>query len=166
MQHPKSFLIKRCQALNLGKPSFNTKPTGPAHEPTFISDVIIQNEVYGTGQGGNKRDAEKHASEEALALLNRQTPWIKEPSLEGNSSLRNDTSLENDVPRLTYLSEETFEGPWPIFAEVLAASLTAANSRVDNRLKGEKAIVEIQSLALKLYKGSLESLGEIVEMEE
>ncbi len=151
MQHPKGVLIERCQALGLGKPNFNTKLTGPEHEPTFISDVVIKNEVYGTGQGSNKRDAERHASEEALELLNQ------------NNSL---VTLDNNDSNFTELSRETFEGPWPIFAEALAASMTVANSRVDNRLKGDKAITEIRRLALLLYKESLEALGEIMEVEE
>ena len=156
MQHPKGVLIERCQTLGLGKPSFNTKLTGPEHEPTFISDVVIQNEVYGTGQGSNKRDAERHASEEALELLSQKSSLTTLPN----------KPLTDSDENFTALSKEPFEGPWPIFAEVLAASMTVANSRVDNRIKGDKAITEIRRLALLLYKESLEALGEIMEVEE
>ncbi len=155
MQHPKGILIERSQSLGLGKPSFNTKFTGPEHEPTFITDVVIQNEVYGTGQGSNKRDAERHASEEALALLSNRNTFSNSKSL-----------VESNGLELTESPTEDFEGPWPIFAEVLATSMTVANSRVDHRFKGDKAIAEIHRLTLLLYKGSLEALGEIMEVDE
>lgn len=147
MAHPKGALIERCKKLGLPKPVFDTKRTGPEHDPTFISDVLIDGEVYGAGQGGNKRDAEKNASEEALAYLDRT-----------ETSVTNATQAP--VP------DEAFEGPWPIFPEVLATSLNIANSRVDTKQQGEDALAEIQALALRLYKGSLENLGEVVEEEE
>ena len=69
MQHPKGVLIERAKQLGLGKPTFETHNTGPEHEPLFESTVTIRNVVYGEGEGGTKRDAERRASEEALATL-------------------------------------------------------------------------------------------------
>lgn len=153
MVHPKGALIERCKRLGLAKPRFKTTNTGPEHEPTFVSDVLIGGEVYGTGQGSNKRDAERRASEEALQHLdNEQT--TSTPSENGAPSARSvDTA-------------EAFEGPWPIFPEVLAGSLAVANSRIDTALRGEEAAEEVKNLALKIYKESLESLGEVVELED
>ena len=65
MQHPKSVLIEHCKQAGLAKPKFDTKNTGPEPEPTFVSDVLIQGEVYGKGEGNNKREAERKASEAA-----------------------------------------------------------------------------------------------------
>ncbi|MDZ7703550.1 MAG: putative dsRNA-binding protein [Trueperaceae bacterium] len=171
MAHPKSSLIDRCKNLGLAKPEFDTRSTGPDHEPTFLSDVIIDGEVYGTGQGGNKRDAERRASEEALDQLARMQqpgtdisledadaangPYSPAPASDG--SVGNGASSTFDGP---------FDGPWPIFPEVLAASLNIANSRTSKRFEGDEAIDAVRSLALKLYKDSLESLGEVVEVDD
>ena len=151
MVQPKGALIERCKRLGLPKPRFDTQRTGPEHEPTFVSDVLIGGEVYGSGQGSNKRDAERRASEEALARL-EETPRNAPESSRGDLS--------------PTLPEGGFEGPWPVFAEVLAASFAVANSRVDASRTGADAVAEVQRLALELYKGSLENLGEIVEVDE
>lgn len=150
MQHPKSVLIERSKQLGLGKPSFATHNSGPAHEPLFVSDVSLRAQVYGHGEAGNKRDAERLASEAALtALAERRQGERPEPER---------------APE-TY-TDEPFEGPWPIFSGVLAASLRIANARVNPTLTGTEAINEVQELALQLYKGTLENLGEVTEIDE
>ena len=149
MQHPKGVLIERAKQLGLGKPNFDTHNTGPEHEPLFESTVTIRGEVYGEGEGGTKRDAERRASEEALDAL-KDTQREKSPVSQSE----------------VFPGDEPFNGPWPIFAEVLAASLNVAHARVNPTLTGPDAITEVQALALQLYKGSLEGLGEIVELDE
>jgi len=75
LAHPKGVLLERAQRLGLNRPEFRTERTGPEHEPNFLSDVVVDGEVLGTGQGGSKRTAEKNAAEEALAALDaRETP--------------------------------------------------------------------------------------------
>src|SRR5690606_35586884 len=69
MSHPRGVLMERAQKLGLAKPELRTEQTGPEHEPRFLSDVVIDGEVLGTGQGGTKRTAEKYAAEEALTAL-------------------------------------------------------------------------------------------------
>lgn len=154
MQHPKGVLIERAKQLGLGKPNFDTHNTGPEHEPLFESIVTIRGEVYGEGEGGNKRDAERRASEEALDAL-KDARRERSPSSASQSEATTST-----------LSDEPFDGPWPIFPEVLAASLSVAHARVNPTLTGPDAISEVQGLALQLYKGSLEGLGEVVELDE
>lgn len=154
MQHPKGILIERAKQLGLGKPSFDTRNTGPEHEPLFESVVTIRGTVYGEGEGGTKRDAERRASEEALDAIadtRREPRPVSQPS----------------QPAVAERSaDEPFAGPWPIFAEVLASSLSVAHARVNPTLTGPVAIEEVQALALQLYKGTLENLGEVVEMDE
>lgn len=175
MAHPKSSLIDRCKNLGLAKPEFDTRSTGPDHEPTFLSDVIIGGEVYGTGQGGNKRDAERRASEEALDQLARMQEPGADASLEDADAANgpyspaptSDGSVDGSIGGSTSSSfDGPFDGPWPIFPEVLAASLNIANSRTSKRFEGDEAIDAVRTLALKLYKDSLESLGEVVEVDE
>lgn len=73
--HPKGVLLERAQKLGMSRPEFRTERTGPEHEPSFLSDVIVDGEVLGTGQGSSKRTAEKNAADEALAALEtRETP--------------------------------------------------------------------------------------------
>ncbi|ADI15774.1 putative dsRNA-binding protein [Truepera radiovictrix] len=153
MQHPKGTLIERCKQLRLGAPSFNTRNLGPDHEPRFESEVLIQGEVYGRGEAGTKRDAERRASEEALEALEAL-------------AARTGAAASHRAQDQGGAGDEPFTGPWPIFPEVLAASLTVAGSRVNPTLMGETAILEVQALALQLYKGTLEALGEVMEIEE
>jgi len=159
MQQPKGTLIERCKQLGLGKPTFSTRNTGPEHEPTFVSEVRVGGEVYGVGHGSNKREAERRASAAALeALAGRDgTGDGATPLSRGSALPPADTDTETGA--------EPFEGPWPIFPEVLASSLAVANSRVNPKLSGQEAIQEVQALALALYRGSLEALGEVVEEE-
>jgi len=155
MQHPKGVLIERSKQLGFGKPTFETRNTGPEHEPLFESVVTIRGEVYGEGEGTTKRDAERRASEEALDAL-------KDARRERSPVSRSEAATEPEA----YDPDEPFVGPWPIFAEVLAASLKVAHARVNPTLTGPAAVDEVQALALQLYKGTLENLGEVVELGE
>lgn len=171
MAHPKSVLIERCQALGL-KPKFSTSNTGPDHDPTFICDVLINDEVYGTGQAPKKSDAEKNASEEALLRLEDKKPAKqtrqKKASSNKKNTRRNTNDVANDVEEEQFEGrfEGQFEGPWPMFADVLASCINAANERVDKKLTGDKAVDEVQRLSLQLYKAILEDLSEIEEIDD
>ena len=172
VNHPKNALLERCKRLGLAAPSFNTESTGPAHERTFISDVLLAGEVIGAGQGPTKREAERRAAEEALAHLDR---GANEPSAVASNKRKKKKGapeLEPIAPEpvpttaVSASTAETFEGPWPIFEGVLAACLQIANSRVDPALSGEAALLSVQQLGLQLYKNTLEDLGEVVEVDE
>ncbi len=163
MQHPKGVLIEHCKQSGLAKPKFDTKNTGPEHDPTFVSDVLIQGEVYGKGEGGNKREAERRASEVALSKLrNGSGPARAVAAQNGHAT----APLSSEALANSVGDDAPFEGPWPIFPEVLASSLAVANSRVDSVLRGGEAISAVQDLALSLYKSSLKNLGEVIEVEE
>jgi hypothetical protein len=138
MANPKGELIAYTQREHLGKPQFKTHITGPDHEPTFHCEILLGEKTLGHGEGPNKKIAEKRASEEALANL------IKPP--------------ENQAP----ISQD-FEGPYPIFEQVLAESLRIASQRVDSKMTGLEAINQIKDLSLKLYKELLLNLGDVVE---
>ena len=177
MQHPKGVLIEHCKQSGLAKPKFDTKNTGPEHEPTFVSDVLIQGEVYGKGEGNNKREAERKASEAALSKLRNGAGSVSNGLQNGAVSARgkrkpqpapaaSEGEKAANAPEEATPSDAPFEGPWPIFPEVLASSLAVANSRVDSALRNGEAISAVQDLALDLYKSSLEHLGEVIEVEE
>lgn len=177
MAHPKGVLIERLQKEGR-QPQFRTEATGPDHEPTFLSDAIVEGEVLGTGQGGTKRDAEKRAAEEALRYLDRMerdaepAEEARQGGRQGRSKRRGKspeaqpaTEPESAIHAPEPL-EGPFEGPWPIFEDVLVAALEIANDRLDRKHMGDAGIEAVRAMALDLYKGTLESLGEVVEVED
>ncbi len=144
MRHPKAALVERAQAEGRGKPTFETDRTGPEHEPTFHAEVRIDGVVLGHGDGANKREAERHAAEAALVALDRQALAT--------------TRVSDDAA--------PFDGPWPMFETVLAGALHVAHARVPAELRGDAAREAVQAFTLTLYKGLLESLGDVVEDDE
>lgn len=232
MAHPKGVLLERVQKLGLERPEFRTVRTGPEHEPNFITDVVLEGEVIGTGQGGTKRTAEKHAAEEALAALAAR--YDDQPAAKGRKTdaaadgkgakgaakpakgaAKADAKAEAkaggsdraaaaqpaaakgaqakpaaakpqpapaakagaaasepaapraaQAPAEAEAEEEPFDGPWPMFDDLLAAAVTVAERRVFADLRGEDARVAIRDFALALYKELLLGLGEIEEVEE
>jgi ribonuclease-3 len=219
MAHPKGVLLERAQKLGLERPEFRTARTGPEHEPVFITDVVLNGEVIGTGQGGTKRTAEKHAAEEALAALeSRQERAAKggkakdkapakpegksapkgpegKPGAKGAPAAKGQepkpaakaepkAAAASKAPAVTQTKpapaapaqtadvpavaeeEEPFDGPWPMFDDLLAAVVTVAERRVFADLRGEDARVAIRDFSLALYKELLLGLGEIEEVDE
>jgi ribonuclease III len=152
MANPKGELLERTLREGLGKADFKTRMTGPEHEPNFVTDVVVQGQTVGTGEGTTKKSAEKRAAEAAILYLNETDNLSNIPSEEPSS----------DEPS----SDEPFNGPYPIFDRVLAETLRVANNRVDIKLKGEVALEQVRELALKLYKETLLGLGEIVDADE
>jgi ribonuclease-3 len=150
MAHPKGLLMERLKKLGQGQPEFRTANTGPEHQPTFLSDVLVDGEVYGTGQGSTKREAERLAAEEALSYLARSP---KRAGATGEAP-HGDGEAEG------------FEGPWPVFEHLLATSLQVANQRTDPRLSDHAARGAVREFALTLYKELLEDLGDVVEEDE
>ena len=148
MTNPKGDLIDHCRVQGLGAPVFESHQEGPEHQPTFSCDVLIQEQVYASGQGRTKRDAEKAAANLALAAL-RANPLEADHAPQAATDKAAHTA-----------SDDEDEGPWPIFPEVLGKCLEVANSRVATGVTGIKAIEEIRELTLELYQGLLEELGE------
>jgi ribonuclease III len=143
--NPKGDLIDYCRVHGLGAPVFESHQEGPEHQPTFSCDVMIQEQVYASGQGRTKRDAEKSAAALALAALQANPP-------EGD--------LESAPAKPVHAAHDEDDGPWPIFPEVLGRCLEVANSRVASGLTGLEAIEQVRELTLELYQGLLEELGE------
>lgn len=229
MSHPKGVLLERAQKLGLPRPEFRTAQTGPEHEPSFISDVVLEGEVIGTGQGSTKRTAEKHAAEEALIALEARQEGGKAPAKAkgkqaGKAAGKGATAKggkadagKSDAGKAAKAAaakggeapepkgaaagtktaakasaapaakaapaaeraavaaqpaaedeadDEGFDGPWPMFDDLLAAAVTVAERRVFADLRGEEARVAIRDFSLALYKELLLGLGDIVEEDE
>jgi len=67
---PKSQLQEFTQAKGLGTPQYRLVSTsGPTHQPLYVVEVLIGDEVYGIGEGMNKQAASKAAAQKALHRL-------------------------------------------------------------------------------------------------
>lgn len=145
---PKGDLIDRSLREGWGKPDFRTRVTGPDHKPVFESDVYISEIKLGSGEGTTKKRAERGAAQAAFGVLEA-----------------NDFQLPESQAELEPY-DGAFEGPWPIFPKLLTTCLGIADRRVDASLQGEEARLAVQEVALGLYKGMLENLGEVIEVDE
>lgn len=182
MAHPKGLLIERAQKLGLERPDFATAKTGPEHEPVFITDVVLDGAVIGTGQGRSKRESEKAAAEEALSELTARESGGKGKAARGARPARRapekGASAAADAPEPDEAEDEdedeeegageddTFTGPWPMFDDLLASVVDVAERRVSADLRGDVALRAIRDFSLRLYKELLADLGEVVEEEE
>ena len=69
-ENPKSHLQEYVQGLGRAAPRYKlVSSDGPDHSPVFTVDVLVEDEVVGTGQGGRKADAERTAAQDALVRL-------------------------------------------------------------------------------------------------
>ena len=66
----KNLLQEHTQAIGLGTPVYHSRQTGgPAHARQFFAEVLLQEQVYGSGEGHSKKEAECLAPRAALELL-------------------------------------------------------------------------------------------------
>ena len=69
-ENPKSLLQEHFQAIGLPSPRYQVLTTqGPDHDPLFTVQVVVDQDVMGTGQGGKKSDAERNAAQDALGRI-------------------------------------------------------------------------------------------------
>ncbi|SRR5690554_1979969 len=140
MAHAKSTLAEALSRHGLGAPAYSTSGQGPRHEQVFTTEVRAGDRLLGTGSGKTKRESERLAAEDAIERLENPAPEADD---------------EVDGPG--------FDGPWPMFDDLLAGILTVAEKRIPNHLHGEDARVAIRDFTLSLYKELLVSLGDVVE---
>ena len=140
MAHAKSTLAETTVKQGLGIPSYSTSGSGPRHDQIFTAVVTVGDEQLGRGIAKTKREAERLAADEALGALEEREQELS--------------------------PDERFEGPWPVFEELLSRTLEVAERRIPGRLSGEEARVAIRDFSLELYKDLLQDLGEIIEEEE
>jgi ribonuclease III len=61
----KTSLQELCATLQLGVPEYVVDESGPDHEKSFIARARVAGELYGSGLGSSKKEAEQHAAESA-----------------------------------------------------------------------------------------------------
>ena len=68
----KSQLQEWVQRQNLGTLSYEVVlEKGPAHNKAFVSNVLLNGEKLGTGQGRTKKESEQHAASQALQQMSQ-----------------------------------------------------------------------------------------------
>lgn len=66
----KTMLQERTQKGNNGKVTYRmTAESGPDHNKTFESEVLIDGKAVARGKGGSKKEAEQNAAKRALELI-------------------------------------------------------------------------------------------------
>lgn len=66
----KGMLLEFCHAKGKNTPSYNLiKEEGPEHCKTFTVEVVINEEILGTGEGDSKKTAEQNAAKSAFNIL-------------------------------------------------------------------------------------------------
>ena len=69
-ENPKSRLQEYFQSKGSPSPRYQlVAAEGPDHNPSFTIEVLVDQEVMGTGRGGKKSDAERAAAQDALGRL-------------------------------------------------------------------------------------------------
>lgn len=142
VKNSKGNLIDYCAQNQLAKVKFTSKSLGPSHKPVFEVKILFEGDEIAKAKAGTKRQAEHKAAEIALKALKR-----KPLELDSSKGDNNDEFL----------------GPWPIFPKLLIKCLEIANEHQNK--KANNRLEQIQTNSLKLYKGLLENLGEVVEEE-
>ena len=77
----------------LGVPYYEVAESGPDHEKTFTADVRVGGQVYGSGSGRSKKEAEQQAAEEAWNRIRAnvesalgEVEGLLDPQVDGHSS--------------------------------------------------------------------------------
>lgn len=65
----KTSLQELSAATGSGPPEYRISGDGPDHAKTFVADAIFGGEVYGSGTGSSKKEAEQKAAEQAWRVM-------------------------------------------------------------------------------------------------
>lgn len=68
----KTSLQEAVAGADLGSPAYLVTDVGPDHDKVFTAQVVVADEVLGTGEGRNKKTAEQEAAEQAWNTLNER----------------------------------------------------------------------------------------------
>ncbi len=137
VKNSKGKLIDFLAQNHMEKVKFTSKTIGPAHKPTFETKVIFNSQEIAKAKASTKRQAEHKAAEIAIK-------FIQQLELSNNQDI-----------------DDEFMGPWPVFPQILVKCLEIANEHQNK--KANNRLEQIQTNTLKLYKGLLADLGEVVE---
>jgi ribonuclease-3 len=69
----------------LGVPEYHVVESGPDHQKTFRASVRVGGQVYGSGEGHSKKEAEQHAAEAAWTAIRARAADRENGSATGTS---------------------------------------------------------------------------------
>lgn len=68
--NPKAILQEYAQSNAFELPEYKlVSQQGPAHDKTFVFDVLVNSESVGKGEGKSKKEAQQNAAKEAVETL-------------------------------------------------------------------------------------------------
>ena len=71
------------------RPKYEVQSTGPEHDKRFTANVFVRGQLFGTGTGTSKKEAELTAARAALTRMNRKPNGSRlGPVSESNSDAR------------------------------------------------------------------------------
>ncbi len=75
----KSILLETVQAKGFTSPTYSVlESSGPDHDKEFLIGVYVGNELYGSGKGKSKKQAEQAAAQAALEKIRNSLPLSNE----------------------------------------------------------------------------------------
>jgi ribonuclease-3 len=74
----------------LGVPFYEVSESGPDHEKTFVADVRVAGEIYGSGTGRSKKEAEQQAAEQAWNRIRDDAALAGQPIRDAVSDVSTD----------------------------------------------------------------------------
>ncbi|HMD02698.1 MAG TPA: ribonuclease III [Candidatus Baltobacteraceae bacterium] len=77
----KTVLQEWSQRQHAVVPVYTERAEGPAHAPTFISEVAVLGEILAGGAGPSKKEAQRAAAERALAIVRERGAEVAEREL-------------------------------------------------------------------------------------
>lgn len=66
---PKTALQETVVRSHRDRPTYRVAASGPDHDKRFVAHAYVKEELYGTGAGRSKKEAEQNAAREALGRL-------------------------------------------------------------------------------------------------
>lgn len=133
------------------------KPAAEAQKPGAKQSATDKQKAAEKQKGAQPASAKKPAAKGPVAGSVAKTASHEAQRPTAAAAVTSDDSDAADEP---------FDGPWPMFDDLLAATLQVADRRVDANVKGEAALSAVRDFSLRLYRELLLGLGEIVEEED
>lgn len=115
------------------------------------------------GQQAAKAGAAKSKTTKPAAQASKRAPKAPTQAAAKAAAQPAAQAAAQSLKEESEMADDGFDGPWPMFDDLLAAVLEVAERRVSSDLRGDEAREAIRDFSLALYKDLLSDLGDVVE---